>query len=80
MVGVWRRLPMAPRTQTHGRQITDRTVRGPAKNKLSGDFYFTSWRMDSVDRPEYDQLQNRQYHNLGGSTESVCLNLGAPQR
>lgn len=42
------------------------TVLGYAKNLLSGDFYFTSWRMDAVDRPEYDQLQQKQYHNLGG--------------
>lgn len=41
-------------------------VLGYAKNVLSGDFYFTSWRTDTVDRPEYDQLQQRQYHNLGG--------------
>jgi len=41
-------------------------VLGYAKHVLSGDFRFTSWRTDSIDRPEFDQLQNKQYHNLGG--------------
>ena len=36
------------------------------RNVLSGDFYFTSWRSDTIDRAEYDQLANKQYHNLGG--------------
>jgi hypothetical protein len=43
----------------------DQVLRGSV-SQTSGDFRFTSWRTDVIDRPEYDQLQNRQYHNLGG--------------
>lgn len=34
-------------------------------HQLSGEFYFSSRREGTVDRPEYDNAQQR-YHNLGG--------------
>ena len=40
-------------------------VLGGAKNQISGDYMFTSWRTDPVDRAEYDQTQ-KLYQNIGG--------------
>jgi hypothetical protein len=34
-------------------------------NTLSGEFYFSSRREGTIDRPEYDNAQQR-YHNSGG--------------
>lgn len=34
-------------------------------SQLSGDFYFSSRREGTIDRPEYDAA-NQRYHNLGG--------------
>jgi hypothetical protein len=56
----------APDTNARKADYRIDQVLGGALHVLSGDFRFTSWRTDTIDRAEYDQLANKQYHNLGG--------------
>lgn len=56
----------APDTNARKADYRIDQVLGQAKNQTSGDFLFTSWRTDPIDRAEFDQLQNKSYHNLGG--------------
>jgi len=56
----------APDTNARKADYRIDQVFSAAKNVLSGDFRYTSWRSDTIDRAEYDQLANKQYHNLGG--------------
>ncbi len=56
----------APDTNARKADYRIDQVLGRAVTQLSGDYRFTSWRDGPIDRPEYDQLANKQYHNLGG--------------
>lgn len=41
-------------------------VLGVATYQASGDFYFTAWREQPVDRHEFEPSTGKHYHNLGG--------------
>jgi hypothetical protein len=56
--------PISTTARTLDKRITD--VLGVAVYQLSGDYYFTARREQSIDRPELDTATGKQLINLGG--------------